>query len=200
MIADKETVYVSIVQLHKKDSGKYVRKIKHEFDLPVCVAVSKDKNIYVGGVGSSNKKILCFNAEFHEVFSAAVAGNKDITGVNYLAFDNVNNRVVASDTDGGFVHVFSSNLQYQFSISEDDSDSSQLNSPTGVAVDKHGNILVCDMGNSVVKVYDNAGKFLSELGGSFINPYDVFVRDNGDVLVVDGEVLSGWSRVQVFRI
>ncbi|XP_047134332.1 tripartite motif-containing protein 2 [Hydra vulgaris] len=189
------------VQYHNKITGDYVKKFDADFYFPACVSVSKSNNVYIGEVGDENKKIRCFNTELVEVCSAAVAGDRSLTGINYLVHDNVNNRVIASDSDDGFVHVFSSNLEHIFSISEDDSDSGQLNNPSGVAVDKDGNILICDLGNNAVKVFDKNGKFLSELGGSsFLNPYDVFFSVNGSVLVLDGDGISGWSRIQVFKV
>ena len=80
------------------------------------------------------------------------------------------------------------------------SDPGQLMDPSGIAVDKSGNVLVTDTGNSRVEIFDNAGNFLRHLGtvgtgnGQFVNPEGIAIDENGNIFVVD----SGNSRIQVF--
>ncbi len=76
-----------------------------------------------------------------------------------------------------------------------------LKSPGGVAFDeKNGRLVIVDVKEHNVKVYDRDGKFVFAIGergtetGKFNFPYDVEVDDRGDIYVVD----SGNFRVQKF--
>ena len=66
-----------------------------------------------------------------------------------------------------------------------------------------GNILVCDTGNHRVQVFDNEGKFISLFGqaafGAGAGPLDVTMTPSGSVVVVDGSIFAGWSRVREFK-
>ena len=66
-----------------------------------------------------------------------------------------------------------------------------------------GNILVCDNGNHRVQVFDNEGKLISLFGqvafGAGAGPMDVTMTSSGSVVVVDGSIWTGWSRVREFQ-
>jgi DNA-binding beta-propeller fold protein YncE len=77
----------------------------------------------------------------------------------------------------------------------------QFHAPSGVVVDKTGNILITDTFNCRCQVFSNDGTFLSEWGtrgsgdGQFISPFGVAVDGEVKVVVVD----SCNHRIQVFR-
>jgi DNA-binding beta-propeller fold protein YncE len=73
--------------------------------------------------------------------------------------------------------------------------------PTGVAVDKEGNLYVCDTLNNRIEIFDADGQFISAFGksgdgpGYFARPKGVAVDSDGHVWVADGVQ----DRVQVFE-
>ena len=80
-------------------------------------------------------------------------------------------------------------------------DDGEFNSPTGIALDKDGNIYVGDTDNHSVQKFDKTGKFLSRWGGNpgtaegeFYYPRGVTVGAGGEVYVAD----SGNNRIQKF--
>jgi|CXWL01.1.fsa_nt_gi DNA-binding beta-propeller fold protein YncE len=80
-------------------------------------------------------------------------------------------------------------------------DDGEFNSPTGVALDKDGNIYVADTDNQSIQKFDKDGKFLSRWGGDpgategdFYYPRGLATNAEGDVFVAD----SGNNRIQKF--
>ncbi len=80
-------------------------------------------------------------------------------------------------------------------------DDGEFSSPTGVAVDKEGNIYVADTDNHSIQKFDKDGKFLARWGGdpdsvegSFYYPRGLATDPEGFVYVAD----SGNNRVQKF--
>lgn len=77
----------------------------------------------------------------------------------------------------------------------------ELNSPTGIALDKDGNIYVADTDNHSIQKFDRTGKFLARWGGEpssqegqFYYPRGLAVGPDDAVYVAD----SGNNRVQKF--
>lgn len=72
-----------------------------------------------------------------------------------------------------------------------------LQNPSGIAVDYHGNILVCDASNQHLKIYKNNGAFLGlvvSIGGIYNQMLqDVAVHPFGHVALMDGN-----GRIRVF--
>jgi len=177
---------------------KYLETIDLEVKKPTSITKDHAGNIYLGEVGEDGDRLRCFDADWKLKYAIKSVDNKDLTGVNYVAFDHVNSRILASDMDANAVHVFSSSDgTHVFTIT--------CESPCGIAVDHCGNILVCSMTTNCVQVYDSEGKFLTKLGSEinyeelFKYPMDVQVKSNKQVMVVDGSIMAGWSRVQIFE-
>ncbi len=63
--------------------------------------------------------------------------------------------------------------------------------PRAVALDKAGNVYVCDAGNYLIKKFDSKGRFLLQWGspgegdGQFASPWSVKLDISGNILVVD---------------
>jgi DNA-binding beta-propeller fold protein YncE len=80
-------------------------------------------------------------------------------------------------------------------------DDGEFNSPTGIALDKDGNIYVSDTDSHSIQKLDKTGKFLARWGGepskqegSFYYPRGLATNSNAEVYVAD----SGNNRVQKF--
>lgn len=81
------------------------------------------------------------------------------------------------DCDGRFVRQFGSHGRLP----------GQLRGPRGVAVDRNGNIWVCDEKNSRVQVFQSDGTFVTMFGDSslFQCPMDVCIGAEGHAYVCD---------------
>ncbi len=80
-------------------------------------------------------------------------------------------------------------------------DDGEFSAPTGIALDKDGNIYVADTDNHSIQKFDKDGKFISRWGGEagsqeglFYYPRGLATSPEGDVYVAD----SGNNRVQKF--
>ena len=80
-------------------------------------------------------------------------------------------------------------------------DEGEFNSPTGIAVDKDGNIYVADTDNHSIQKFDKDGKFLARWGdepdseeGKFYYPRGLATSSDGMIYIAD----SGNNRVQKF--
>merc|ERR1712126_250276 len=171
-----------------------------KFDKPNCIRTDGEDNIYVGEVGDNSRKLRCFDVNLKEKFDISQAGGYDLLGVNYISYDTAQKRILLTDSVANGVHVYGCDGEYKFSVWDSGSELGELTYPTGTAVDNRGNILVCDTGNSRVQVFDTNGNFLSIFGNedTFTSPMDIHVTDNDEIVVLDGSVLTGWSRVQIF--
>src|SRR5919198_703687 len=80
-------------------------------------------------------------------------------------------------------------------------DEGELSSPTGIALDKDGNIYVADTDNHSIQKFDKDGKFLARWGGEASNQEGLFYYPRGLACGPEGEVYvcdSGNNRVQKF--
>jgi tripartite motif-containing protein 71 len=89
------------------------------------------------------------------------------------------------------------------SIGQEGADDGEFSSPTGIALDKDGNIYVADTDNHSIQKFDKAGKFLARWGGEpgsqeghFYYPRGLAVGPDDVVYVAD----SGNNRVQKFDL
>lgn len=112
------------------------------------------------------------------------------TGVLLVA-DLANGRLWNYATDGRFLGSF---------LSDEQRRTSALGRPSGVAVDRDGRILVTDIEDQRVKVFNKSGVLVQSFGGqgfapgSFSFPSDVAADTQGRIFVADSEN----RRVQVF--
>ncbi len=88
-------------------------------------------------------------------------------------------------------------------IGKEGSEDGEFSSPTGIALDKDGNIYVADTDNHSIQKFDKSGKFLARWGGEpssqegqFYYPRGLAVGPEGVLYVAD----SGNNRVQKFDL
>ena len=89
------------------------------------------------------------------------------------------------------------------SIGREGVDDGEFSSPTGIAIDKDGNIYVADTDNHSIQKLDKSGKFLARWGGdpssqegSFYYPRGLAVGPNDVLYIAD----SGNNRMQKFDL
>jgi uncharacterized protein (TIGR03437 family) len=137
--------------------------------------------------------------------SAASAQLQGPTGVatdargNVYVADTGNHRVRLITTDG-VIRTIAGTGEPGFSGDGGAAASAQLNSPTGVALDPSGELVIADSGNSRVRVISTDGTIrtligngnssyygdgLSDLQASLNHPQGVVVSRNGDIFIAD---------------
>lgn len=174
----------------------------NEFDQPIGVAVDDEGFVYISDSG--NNVIKKFS-EFGELYAKWDGGGSEETKVQtpmHLASDGKNIFVTEYETDR--VQKFSPEQKSISSFGKSDhSDNkdSTLDAPSGVAVDKDGNVYIAGFYNGAVKKYSPDGKFLMQIGtpgkkdeGKLNYPTDVAVGQSGNIYVADAYN----NRVQVF--
>jgi DNA-binding beta-propeller fold protein YncE len=80
-------------------------------------------------------------------------------------------------------------------------DEGEFSSPTGMALDKDGNLYIADTDNHSIQKFDRDGKFLARWGGEPSNQEGLFYYPRGLACGPEGEVYicdSGNNRVQKF--
>lgn len=175
-----------------RNDGSFKQVFVSGLDRPNSVACDSSGNILVGCVGENGKGVKIFDSSGKEIDTIASA-----TGANYVTYDHVNNRIIVTDTDARDVAVYSADGKEKVFTIE-----GEFLSPMGTAVDQTGNIFVCDAGEDRVAVYDKDGKFQAFLADDedlFMSPMDIYIKADNEVVVLDGSVMSGWSRLQTLQ-
>lgn len=149
-----------------------------------------------GAAGYSGDGGLAINAELNNPVSVAVCAH----GVVYIS-DN-GNHVIRKVTPDGIIHTIAGTGTAGYSGDGGPAVSAQLNSPTGIAIDKECAIYIADTGNYRVRrigpdqrINTTAGTGMEEyygagdggpaLAAGFWTPTDVAVAEDGSVLVAD---------------
>lgn len=81
------------------------------------------------------------------------------------------------------VTVLAGNGTAGYSGDNGPAESAQLNFPTGLAVDRAGNVFVVDHGNGVVRKI--AGRTITTVGSGLSDAYGLAVDDHGNIYVAE---------------
>lgn len=112
------------------------------------------------------------------------------------------NCFVVSDTGNNVLKVFDSEGKFSHVIGRPGQKRGELRGPRGLAVDKDGNIVVCDFENHRLQFFKVDGTVLNSFGtrgkgiGQFAFPLSVSITGGGTRVVV-----SDWgnNRIQIFK-
>jgi sugar lactone lactonase YvrE len=105
--------------------------------------------------------------------------------------------IYAADLNNNRIDIFTLNGEFAWMFGEKGDKKGQFKEPSGVAVDKQGNIYVADAWNGRIEKFNPKGKFELEIGGvkaGFYSPRNVAVNDYGVIHVAD----TGTSRIHRF--
>lgn len=160
------------------------------------IVVAPDGRVFVSD--SAKKLVLVFNLEDN---TAVPWTNIDVFETPAgLCIDEVNRRLIVSDSKKHNLTVWSLNGDFLFTIGSRGRNPGEFNFPYDVAVDKEGKIYVIDSGNFRVQIFDKDGMFLSAFGGvgvvagNFARPKSIALDSEGHIYVVD----AAFGNFQIF--
>jgi sugar lactone lactonase YvrE len=199
-IADNKVGAVFIFDTKTRDLSMIKNKVDAHFVRILGLAMDDNDRLFVTDAGLHH--VLVFNAQ-HKAEDMITGGLVEPSGV---AIDTQNRLLYVADVSLDQVFVFDADSFKLLRRMGTTGKGHELTTPgdfakpTGVAVDKGGNLYVADTLNDRIEVFDPDGVFVRAWGkngdgpGYFARPKGVTVDSDGHVWVADGMQ----DRVQVF--
>ena len=177
---------LQIFDLAKKRARYFVPRGEGRMQTPINITLDTDGTRYITDTG--RKQVLIYSRD--GAYLAAM-GVKDEMRPTDVAITP--DRLYVTDLQGHNVRVYSkADRKLLFTIPRDPAEEKgKLFSPTNLALDKQGRLVVSDLGAFAVKVYDLEGHYLRTIGqqgvapGLFARPKGVAVDQEGRIYVVD---------------
>ena len=163
---------------------------------PLGVAISSDDTVFV----TANHCVKKFTLNGQFIASVGSLGREKLQFQCpwAIAYNHTNNRVYVCDTGNHRITILNHDLTFHGSFGSNGSEPGQFNTPSGIAVDIKGNVLIADRGNRV-QVFDANGAHLKSITHTTAErklQYPVSVAVGPDDWVYVVEFSS--SRVSVF--
>jgi DNA-binding beta-propeller fold protein YncE len=173
-------------------------KAEGQLQGPVGIAAGPDGNVYIADRGNQRLQVFAADGTFLKTLALLEEGQA-VTPVGIVVaadgkslFVTANNshRVLSADRKG----------KIRSGWGGEGKDPGQFRYPATLALDNSGNVLVVDVLNQRIQVFDAAGTAMAEFGklgatpGNFIRPKGVAVDGDGRIFVSD----SYLGLVQVF--
>jgi sugar lactone lactonase YvrE len=199
-VADGKVGAIFIFNTETRDVEMIKNKIEAHFVRIIGLAMDDNDRLFV--VDPGLKHVLVFNAQ-HKAEDIITEG---LVEPSMAAIDTQNRLLYVSDVSLDQVFVYDADtfkLKRKIGTTGHNHELTapgDLAKPTGVAVDKEGNLYVADTLNDRIEVFDADGVFLRTWGkngdgpGYFARPKGVAIDSDGHVWVADGMQ----DRVQVF--
>jgi sugar lactone lactonase YvrE len=185
-VCDTMTASLQIFDLAKKRSRYFVPRGEGRLQTPINITLDIDGTRYIADTGRNQVLIYSKDGDY-----LAAMGMKDEMKPTDVAI--APDRLYVTDLKGHNVRVYSkADRKLLFTIPRDPKDEKgKLFSPTNLALDQQGRLIVSDLGAFAVKVYDLEGHFMRTIGqqgvapGLFARPKGVAVDHEGRIFVVD---------------
>lgn len=163
---------------------------------PVAVAPGPEGGVFVADTWL--KKVFLLDRQGKLIRVAAEAGLARPAGV---AYDPVNQRLYVADSATHSIAVYGPDGALNRTWGQRGAQNGEFNSPTHLALDRTGTILVTDALNFRIQAFDPDGRFLWKVGrhgdgsGDFAAPKGLAADSEGHVYVVD----ALFDAVQIFN-
>jgi DNA-binding beta-propeller fold protein YncE len=199
-VADSKVGAIFVFNTETRDVELIKNKVDAHFDRIIGLAMDDDDRLFVSDPGL--RHVLVFNKD-HKATDVITDGMVEPSG---LAIDTQNRLLYVSDVKQDIIMVYDADslklLRHIGTPGKEHTltDPGNFAKPTGVAVDKEGNLYVADTLNDRIEVFDADGMFIRTWGkngdgpGYFARPKGVAIDNDGHVWVADGMQ----DRVQVF--
>jgi sugar lactone lactonase YvrE len=194
-ICDTQAGAVPVFDMVKKRAHYFAPRGEGRLQTPINITIDKDGTRYVADTGRGRVLIFASDDEY-----IATIGTSDEMKPTDVAITS--DRLYIADLKGHTVRVYNkADHKLLFTIPRDPKAAQgKLFSPTNLALDPQGLLVVCDTGAFAVQVYDLEGKYLRTVGqegvapGLFARPKGVAVDRSGLIYVVD----AATQVVQIF--
>ncbi|HEY0080099.1 MAG TPA: 6-bladed beta-propeller [Pyrinomonadaceae bacterium] len=171
-----------------------------EFNGVESLSADRAGNLYV--VDSFNHRVQKFdrNGKFLMKWGAFGSHPGEFNRTKVVHVDLPRDIVYVNDWNNARVQKFDLNGKYLGEFGNTGAQETRVTGPSGLAVDKEGNVYVSSWYNNVVQKFDRNGKFQMTIGshgtgdGQFKGPARSTIDGDGNLVVVDW----GNNRVQVF--
>lgn len=162
---------------------------------PVAVALGPDGGVFVADTWL--KKVFLLDREGKVIRIAAEEGLARPAG---LAYDAIDKRLYVADSSKHSIAAYGPDGGLSRTWGQRGAQNGEFNSPTHLALDRKGTLLVTDALNFRIQAFDREGRFLWKLGrlgdgsGDFAAPKGLATDSEGHVYVVD----ALFDAVQIF--
>lgn len=153
------------------------------------IAIDADMNVYVAD--TTTKKVYVLDKS--GATKAVIDISAQVAAPGGLAVDKSRKRLIVPDIKGHKIAVFGLDGSFISSIGKRGDGDTDFNYPTSVAVDREGNIVVCDSMNARIVRLTPDLKFINKIGkrgdgiGTLAVPKGVAVDSEGHIYVTDGK-------------
>jgi sugar lactone lactonase YvrE len=200
-VADQKVGAIFIFNTETREVELIKNKVHAHFVRIIGLAMDDNDRLFVSDPGLHH--ILVFNAN-HKAEDLITEGLSEPGG---MAIDKENRLLYVSDVELDQVLVYDADSFKLLRRIGTTGHKHELTTPgdfakpSAVAVDKDGNLYVCDTLNNRIEIFDADGKFISTFGkagdgpGYFARPKGVAIDSDDHIWVADGQT----DRVQVFN-
>lgn len=168
------------------------------YALPLGLAYN-DEMDWLAIADADRKTVVVMDAEKREL--VLIVGQKGgLDRPVAAAIDAVRQRIYVADVGVHKIRVFDFSGNFLFAIGEKGTGPGKLYFPSGLKVDKDGNIVVVNSMNFRFDIFDPEGKHIKSIGqhgdrpGMFARPKDVAIDSGGRIYVTDAAL----NNFQVF--
>lgn len=155
---------------------------------PSYISADNNLNLYVADGG--NQRISVFDIRLNYAKQIELIDPDDPIKFGRPSGLKINQygELWVADRDKSRIWIFSNIGSFDRSIGGIESTGGFLLNPAGMTSDAQGRTLVCDKGNSLIKIYDSFGIFLHEFGNKQMeNPTGISVDKQGNIWVLDSK-------------
>jgi sugar lactone lactonase YvrE len=185
---------IEVFDLIKKRSHYFAAGGEGGVKMPINITIDADDTRYIAD--TTRGQVMIYKGE---QFALAIGSKDEMTPCDVAL---TTNRIYVADVKGRMVRVYSKvDGKLLFTIPRDPkAKDNKLFSPTNLAIDSQGRLLVSDTGAFAVRIYDLEGNYLSSIGqqgvapGLFARPKGIATDRKGLIYVVD----AATQVVQIF--
>ena len=165
-------------------NGEYVRTIcdGHSLKDPRGVALDSQGNLIVCDSGNACVRFISPQGKILKTI-----GRGFVVMPNNCVVHK--DKIFVSDRDANLIKVYTDNGRFLYEFGRYGTMVGELNGPTGLVVDKTGNLLVCSLYNHTVQIFTLDGEFVTQFGkcgqelGQMRGPCSISVLKSGRIIV-----------------